>query len=170
MKKLILSLALGLVAIGAQAQYAVQTWQINSNVVTNLLIRGDVNIRRVTASANGTATALYFYNYNTNGGLALGSLQYSNTTAFSNLVTVNPYTNEVVFVNSLGVTQTNKYRGIYQYWTNVATATASNALLVGAIDLASGIPYTLDVNWNPTKGLTVRGTNNANTIIILEYQ
>jgi hypothetical protein len=169
MKKFILTMALSVAAMVAQAQ-TVQTWLINSNVVTNLVVSGGINVKTLTVSASGTGAGLVFYDYNTNGGLGLGTLQYSNTTAFSNLVTVDPYTNSVIFTNSLGNTQTNKYRGIYSYWTNVATATASNAQSIGSVALQSGVPYTVPVNWNLTKGLTVKGTNNANTVIILEYQ
>lgn len=171
MKKLILSLMtlVGVVA-SSEAQYNTRIITLNSNVVTNIVVETGWNVRRVTVSGVGSNPAYIFYDYNTNGGLALTSLQYSNTTSFSNLVTIDPYTNTVIFTNSLGLTQTNRYRGIYQYWTNVATATASNAQPIGAIATQSGIPYTLDVNWNITKGITVRGTNNTAGFIIVEYQ
>lgn len=175
MKKLLIPLTLAIaIVLGninpAKSQSSTATWLINSNVVTNLLIGAGWNVKRVTVSASGTSPVFLFYEYNTNGGLSLGSLQYSNTTSFSNLVTVNPYTNSVIFTNSLGQNTTNKYVGIYQYWTNIAEATASNALQIGSFAVQSGVPYTVDVNWNIVKGLTVRGTNNANSVIILEYQ
>ena len=153
----------------SKAQTTVSTFLINSNVVTNILIGYGWNIKRVTVAAAGSLPNFWFFDYNTNGGLALGSLQYSNTTSFSNLITVSPYTNSVIFTNSIGRVATNRYVGIYQYWTNVAIATASNAIQIGAVAVESGIPYTVDVNWNIVQGLTVRGTNNANSIIILEY-
>ena len=152
------------------AQSTVQTWLPNSNVVTNLLVSGPVNIKRITVTAAGTTPQFLFYDYNTNGGLGLGTLQYSNTTAFSNLVTVVNATNSVVFTNSLGLSRTNQYVGQFSFWTNVATATASNANQVGSFAVASGIPYTVDVNWFIQKGLTVRVTNGFGPIIILEYQ
>jgi len=173
MKKFISSLILGsLLALApmGQAQTTVALFLVNSNVVTNLFIGGGITVKRVTVSANGSLPAFYFFDYNTNGGLSLSSLQYSNTTSFSNLVTVSPYTNSVVFTNSLGQTATNLYVGQYSYFTNVATATASNAIQIGAVASANGIPYTVDVGWNIIKGLTVRGTNNANAAIYIEYQ
>ncbi len=171
MKKIIsLILSLTVIASVVRGQTTVGTWLVNSNVVTNLVITGPLTVKRVTVAANGTATGFIFYDYNTNGGLGLGTLTYSNTVAWSNYVTVSPYTNSVIFTNSLGQTATNQYIGTYSYWTNIATATASNAIAMGSFAVASGVPYTIDVNWIITKGITVKGTNNANSIIILEYQ
>jgi len=163
---------MGSFATKAQAQYQTAVWSLSaSNTVTNLLVGAGWNIRRVTLLGNaGSGIVGYFYDYNTNQANAFSSLTYSNTTAFSNLTTV-AWTNTVIFTNSLGRTDTNQYVGVSNAWTYVAAATASNAPVIGALGVVAGTPYTVDVNWNITRGLTFRGTNNANgTTIIVEYQ
>lgn len=165
-------LAMGTFTPKATAQYQTAVWSLTaSNSVTNLLIGAGWNVRRVTLLANaGSGIVGYFYDYNTNQANSFSSLQYSNTTAFSNLTTV-AWTNTVIFTNSLGRTDTNQYVGVSNAWTYVAAATASNAPVIGALGVVAGTPYTVDVNWNITRGLTFRGTNNANgTTIIVEYQ
>lgn len=154
------------------AQTTVGVWTLSSsNTVTNLLIGAGWNIRRVTLLGTaGANIAGYFYDYNTNLANPFSSLQYSNTVGFSNRVST-AWTNITYFTNSLGRRDTNSYVGVSNTWTYVAAATASNAPVIGAIGVAAGVPYTVDVNWNITKGLTFRGTNNAvGTTIIVEYQ
>jgi len=168
MKKLLLTLSLLLVLVTAQAQ-TIGTWVINSNVATNLLITGPLTITRVTVSAFGSVPVFTFYDYNTNASNPFGTFQYSNTVAYSNLVFSSPVTNSVVFTNSLGRQATNQYVGLTSIWTVVAAATASNSLPIGAFAVQSGIPYTVDVNWNVVKGLSVLGSNNASSAIIIEY-
>lgn len=170
MKKLLTSLMLTLgLAIAVQSQ-SIGVWSIHSNVATNLIISGGVNVKTITVSAFGAIPAFYFYDYNTNQSNPFGTFQYSNTTAFSNLVTFEGVTNSVIFTNSVGRVNTNQYVGRVSHWTNVATATASNSPIIGSFATQSGIPYTVGVNWNLVNGLSVRGTNNASAVIIIEYQ
>jgi hypothetical protein len=171
MKKFILtSMMVVMASVSLLAQSAVTTWLPNSNVVTNLIITGPITIKRVTVSGVGSTPQFLFYDYNTNGSLGLGTLQYSNTTSFSNIVNAGLRTNSVVFTNSLGLARTNQYVGVFHFWTNVVTATVSNSVEIGSYAVQSGVPYTVDVNWIVEKGLTVRLTNGFNPIIILEYQ
>lgn len=156
----------------ASAQYQTAVWSItSSNTVTNLLIGAGWNIRRVTLLGTaGAGIAGYFYDYNTNQANSFNALVYSNTVGYSNFATV-AWTNTVIFTNSLGRTDTNSYVGVSNSWSYIAPATASNAPVIGALGVVAGTPYTVDVNWNITRGLTFRGTNNAaGTIIIVEYQ
>lgn len=170
MKKLLASLMLTLGLTMFVHGQSIGVWSINSNVATNLIIGGGVNIRSITVSAFGATPAFYFYDYNTNQSNPFGTFQYSNTTAFSNLVVFEGVTNSVVFTNSVGRVNTNQYVGRVSHWTNVAAATASNSPIIGSFATQSGIPYTVPVNWNIVNGLSVRGTNNASAVIIVEYQ
>lgn len=167
-KHLMLLIALLLAPLAVKAQYSVLSFPIHtalSNTVTNIFPAGGIVVKRVTFIPNaGTSPQGFFYDTTET------ALTYSNSTAFSNLVST-AQTNIVIFTNSLGRTETNRYVGISNAWVNVAANTISNQPIIGSVATIAGTPYTVDVNWVLTKGLTFRGTNNANgSYVILDYQ
>lgn len=167
-KTLMFVLALLLSTTIVKAQYSVLSLPIHvglSNTVTNIFSTGGYVVKRVTFIPNaGTSPQGFFYDTTET------ALTYSNSTAFSNLVST-AQTNIVVFTNSLGRVNTNRYAGVSNTWVNVAANTISNQPIIGSIATIAGTPYTVDVNWVITKGLTFRGTNNANgAYVIVEYQ
>lgn len=167
-KYLMFVIALLLAPLAAKAQYSVLSFPIHialSNTVTNIFPAGGYIVKRVTFIPNaGTSPQGFFYDTTET------ALTYSNSTAFSNLVSV-AQTNIVIFTNSIGRVNTNRYVGMSNAWVNVAANTISNQPIIGSVSTIAGTPYTVDVNWVLTKGLTFRGSNNANgSYIILEYQ
>ena len=171
MKNLFKSLVLGVVILAtsfnsAKAQTAFGYTHNTVNGVTNVSVLGGfsngVNVSSITisipsSSSNGT---FFFYDW---FATRLTNLWFTNIVTYSNMVVVDPYTNNVIFTNSLGRTNTNSYIGVYRYWTNVTANTTGSVPAIAAFTAQSGIPLTVAVNWNLAQGLAIRGTNNVDT-------
>ncbi len=179
-KLITVSIACGflmLQSIETKAQFTVGASMATSNSVTNFntlagLPSNNITITKVTvslsSSAGGNATYFFydwFASFQTN-------LWQTNIFRYTNRTIVDPFTNAVVFTNSLGRQDTNLYIGRAEFMTNVvATNTTSSVPAIGSISLAPGTVYSIDVNWVMAQGLAVRGTNNSpGGFITIEYK
>lgn len=167
-------------ALVAQAQNVVSFSLATSNAVTNLNTLAGVNlptnppihVSKITISVPTAASvAAGFFFYDWYAGFQT-NLWATNIISFTNATVVNPFTNNVVFTNSLGRTNTNTYIGIATFYTNVTTAnTTSSVPAIGGFSVNPGSTITVDVNWNIAQGLAIRGTNNRpDSTIVLEYK
>lgn len=167
---------LSLMPMVARSQTALGFTMATANSVTNASIIGGfsngVNVSSVTISVPSTATTnatIFFYDWFAD---RLTNLWQTNIVSFTNATVVDPFTNTVTFTNSLGRTQANTYIGVAVFYTNVTSAnTTSSVPAIAAITAQPGVPITVPVNWNLSRGLSVRGTNNSpTTFITVTYQ
>lgn len=150
----------------AKSQIAVGATMATAQSVTNLntlmgIPTNGVTVTKVTIAVPSAATSnATFFFYDWFAGFQT-NLWQTNIVSFTNKTVVNPFTNTVVFTNSLGRVDTNQYIGRAEFYTNVTAAnTTSSVPAIGAITVSPGTTYVLDVNWILAQGLAVRGTNN----------
>lgn len=173
---LILAAILVLSPVVASAQTAFGFTMATANSATNVSVLGgfsnNVNVSAITISVPAAATTnatFFFYDW---FATRLTNLWSTNIVSYTNATVVDPYTNNVIFTNSIGRVQTNTYIGRATFYTNVTEAnTTSSVPAIGAITAQPGVPITVLVNWNLAQGLAVRGTNNNPTsFITVTYQ
>lgn len=170
-------LSLALTSFKATAQTAVGATMATANSVTNLntvmsIPTNGVTVTKVTIAvptASTTNATFFFYDWYASFAT---NLWQTNIVSYTNATIVDPYTNNVVFTNSLGRKDTNQYIGRAVFYTNVTAAnTTSSVPAIGAITVSPGTTYSIDVNWILAQGLAVRGTNNNPTsFITIEYK
>lgn len=168
-------IAFGFTKSEAEAQTVVGNTFPSLNAVTNLnqlmgIPTNGIIVTKVTIAVPSAATSnatFFFYDW----FVTANGLIYTNIYRYTNATVVDPYTNSVVFTNSLGQTATNSYVGRGVFYTNgIATNTTSSVPAIGAITVSPGTTYTLDVNWNVALGLGLRATNNNPlAFITIEY-
>lgn len=177
MKKLILTIGIALsLGFNAVAQTVVGTSMTTSNSVTNLntllnIPTNGITITKITvAGGPGTVNSTFFFydwfaSFQTN-------LWQTNIFRYTNATIVDPFTNSVIFTNSLGRVDTNFYIGRAVFFTNTVNSnTTSSVPAIGSITVAPSTTYSIDVNWIIAQGFAVRGTNNhTSSFITIEYR
>lgn len=162
--------------VNANAQTVVGTSLATSNSVTNLntllnIPTNGITITKITvAGGPGTINSTFFF-YDWFAGFQT-NLWQTNIFRYTNATIVDPFTNNVIFTNSLGRVDTNQYIGRAVFFTNtVVSNTTSSVPAIGAITVAPSTTYSIDVNWIIAQGLAIRGTNNhLNSFITIEYR
>jgi hypothetical protein len=160
-----------------EAQTVVGASMATAQSVTNLntlmgIPTNGVVVTKVTVAVPSAATSnatFFFYDWFAGNQTNLWS---TNSIRFTNATVIDPFTNSVVFTNSLGRQDTNQYIGRGVFYTNATvTNTTSSVPAIGAITVSPGTTYVLDVNWILAQGLAVRGTNNNPlSFITIEYR
>lgn len=159
-----------------KSQTVVGSSMTTSNSVTNFntllgIPTNGITITKITVSGGpGTINSTFFFydwfaSFQTN-------LWQTNIFRYTNATIVDPFTNNVIFTNSLGRVDTNSYIGRALFYTNtVATNTTSSVPAIGSITVAPSTTYSIDVNWVIAQGFAVRGTNNhTSSFITIEYR
>lgn len=172
----ILTLVALMFSLNVKAQIVVGTTMATSNSVTNLntllnIPTNGITITKITvAGGPGTIASTFFFydwfaSFQTN-------LWQTNIFRYTNATIVDPFTNSIIFTNSLGRVDTNFYIGRAVFYTNVVNSnTTSSVPAIGSITVAPSTTYSIDVNWIIAQGFAVRGTNNQTaSFITIEYR
>jgi len=172
----LLSFVLLLTVFQVNSQTVAGGTMATANSVTNLntafsIPTSGVFVTKISIAVPTAATSnatFFFYDW---WASRQTNLWFTNIVSFTNATIVDPFTNNVIFTNSLGQVQTNQYIGKGVFYTNVTAANTTGSVpAIGAITVSPGTTYTLDVNWPLAQGLAVRGTNNNPlSFIIVEY-
>lgn len=124
-----------------------------TNGVVNVLLSTNANVVELTVASGTNALLLSLYDNNTAAVTYTNAAYVTRTTVATNYVKV--------FTNSLGITQTNTYPGI---WTTTVTnaANTNNLPAIATFSLPANSTQTKIVNISAIKGLVANMTGITN--------